>query len=99
VRLFPGRVEFLFVDATDVRDVLARHCCCAAGGCVAAFVQTQVLRLLLAGFGPVDHDRVDLLLQSFGVMHVRARGSSFVMMDWMMFHNSSLTSEMVGSGL
>jgi hypothetical protein len=63
-------VELLLADSPDVRRVIIRFNRGMACWVIVPLVQTQVLRILCHRFRSVRHNRLDGLLQKFGVMHV-----------------------------
>lgn len=65
-------VEFLLADPANVRQVVLLGNRRMAGRIVITFVQTEMLRILVGGFGPIGHDRFDGRPKQFGVMHVRS---------------------------
>lgn len=64
------RIELLFADATHVSDVTVLLDGGFGGRIVVAFVQAQMLRLLLGGLGTLDYDRLQRVGQQLGVVYV-----------------------------
>ena len=63
-------VELFLADAPDVRRMAVRGCRGMACGIVVSLVQAQMLRHTLRRLRPLDHDRLDGLLQQLAVVDV-----------------------------